>query len=153
MCLLFSLPYQHFTLECFIVMEIHNNMLLKECKLEAFSWHSRPWAGKDLTIQCQTCCDILRHKGEGGSKLLSLCLIPRTRGPWSTSLNWEAVLINKHFCIKQWLCHYIRRKKWLPHFWVLNGWLFIKLKLPSNKDTLPQVWLKLVLWFIMVFSL
>lgn len=60
MCLLFSLPYQHLTLECFIVMEIYNNMLLKECKLEAFSWHSRPWAGKDLTIQCQTCCDI-RH--------------------------------------------------------------------------------------------
>ena len=64
----------------------------------------------------------------------------------ATSLTWETVPFIKHIYAAQWSCHNIKRKSISP-FRELNGWLFIKLESPLNKNTLHQVWSKLVQWF------
>ena len=68
------------------------------------------------------------------------------RNPWATSLTWETVPINKCFCDDYAIT--LREKNHNLRFEIeLIGWLFIKkLYSPSHKDTLHQVWLKLVQW-------
>ena len=76
-----------------------------------------------------------------------------TRGQWATSLTRETVPTNNQICGNYlWLYHIIDlKKKPIISFLKRITWSFTciykKLKSPTSKDVLCQVWLKLAQWF------
>ena len=54
------------------------------------------------------------------------------RGPWTKSLTWETVSMNKHICTKQWLCHNIKRKN-IISFLRIEWLIIIKMWVPFTQ--------------------